>query len=94
VKRPRNLLRDCPVVEVTWFDAVTDPRWLAGDEVAAQKPIECRTLGRLFARSKTSLTLAASVNFNGNMGEVTTIPAGWVVKIRHLRGAAPAAASR
>lgn len=79
-------MRDCPIVEVTWDDAFTNAAWVDGDEVDAQRPVQCLTVGRLFKQTKRFVTVIGSVSENGSCGETTTIPAGWVTKISRLRG--------
>ena len=77
---PLNL----PIVEVTWFDHSTMAGWDNKHWFKAPLP-ECRDTGRIVWKTKDTLSLAAMVCADGDVGAVMKIPRAWVYKIRRLQ---------
>lgn len=84
MKTPSDL-RKLPLVEVTWKDASGNSRWQTLEEAAQSDLIECRTSGRIVSRNAKKLVLCSTINSNGTVNDTTTIPRGWVTKVRRLK---------
>lgn len=72
------------LVRITWLDAVSDESgWKHLDKIRSQKPPVVRSVGWVIARTKTHVTLAASIYEDHGDGDVT-IPLGMVRKEEEL----------
>ena len=71
--------------EVTWVDPTGRVGWASPDEVAAQKPMTCVTVGRILVRNSRRLTIYGSSTSEGMLTDVTVIPKACVRKIRRLK---------
>jgi hypothetical protein len=78
-----------PFVEVTWVDSHSSAssawRSLKEAEEYHCEPCVCSTVGFLFKRDRRGLTLAQSVNEQGQVGALWHVPAGMVRRVRRLR---------
>ena len=84
VKRPDDL-RKLPLVEVTWKDACGNSRWMSYSEAKECETLETKTLGRLVHRGARKLVVCGTIADNGTVNDTTTIPRGWVTKVRRLK---------
>ena len=50
-------INDYPLVEVKWFDAVSDSSWLSIDKAVAAKPAIPRSLGYKLIQTREKITL-------------------------------------
>ena len=71
-------------MEVTWYDHATMAGWDNAQWYKAPLP-ECRDTGRIIWKTKDTLSLAAMVCMDGEVGAVMKIPRAWVHTIRRLR---------
>jgi hypothetical protein len=70
---------------VEWVDACSSSRWDTIEDAREDSdPIACETTGRLVRADKTCLVLVQTINANGGVGGVWSIPRTWVVKARKL----------
>lgn len=74
---------DLKRVAVYWEDACTFGAWMC-DGVEDMHPSAVVTLGWLIRDNEKEVVVAGSMNDMGHYGEVTAIPAGWVLKIERL----------
>ena len=81
-------INDYPLVEVTWFDAVSDSSWLSIDKATAAKPANPHSLGYKLHHTKDRITLFTDyiVEEDGTLtvGNITTIPAAWIQDITEI----------
>jgi hypothetical protein len=80
-------LLELALVEVEWVDATCRTSWASADEVTSDshQTTPCRTSGYLLTHTKKDIRVGATINGLGGIGDVTTIPAPWIVKINYLR---------
>ena len=80
--------RKIPVraVEVLWQDATGHSGWHSVDEAMRKEPVTMSTLGFLIDKNTRFVKLVRSFDSEGqDVGDVFTIPANWVHKIKRLR---------
>ena len=77
--------RKLPLVIAIWRDASTTAGWTSLDEAKAA-PVEVTTVGWLLSQDELSVSLFSSITKDQALGELTTIPAPWVISIKKLRG--------
>jgi hypothetical protein len=75
VKKPR-------LVRVDWLDSAGSARWSAKRKMTAT---HCSSVGWLTHKSKTTLTISASRNDQGDWADQTAIPRSVVTRVRRLR---------
>ena len=74
-----------PLVIVDWLDANTESGWQTIKDIK-HEPTLIRTVGWLLSQDDKCLVMFSSYTEDGDAGEVTTIPAPWVQKVKPLRG--------
>lgn len=79
-------LRRLPKVEIKWRDASSDGGWRGLAETRACKTSEMLTVGRLTKNSSREVQVAQSVSEHGRLSDTMTIPKGWILGMRYLRG--------
>jgi hypothetical protein len=80
--------RFVPYVAVDWYDSHTQRHaWNSDQEVNAyhSEPIVCTTVGMLVKRDKRGITIAMSVNSQGQMGGLWHVPAGMIRRVHRLK---------
>ena len=82
-------INDYPLVEVKWFDAVSDSSWLSIDKAVAAKPAIPRSLGYKLIQTREKITLFTDYIIDDEdgsltVGNVTTIPAAWVQEVTEI----------
>ena len=76
-----------PLVEVTWKDAAHYAKgsWITNTDTA--KPVIAKTIGWLLRRNRLEIAVAQKRSDDlDQWGGVWVIPAGWVTKVRRLKG--------
>jgi len=74
-----------PLVVVKWLDANTVGGWQAGSDVKPETT-KSVTVGWLFEENEHHLVIFSSYNFEGDISDITTIPAPWICEKKQLRG--------
>ena len=82
-------INDYPLVEVKWFDAVSDSSWLSIDKAVAAKPAIPRSLGYKLIQTRKKITIFTDYIIDDEdgsltVGNVTTIPAAWVQEVTEI----------
>jgi hypothetical protein len=73
-----------PLVEVAWTDCCTYSGWRDADEAIEYKIMQCKSVGYLLDKSPVMISIAQSLADNGEVAEVTCIPAEVVIEVREL----------
>jgi hypothetical protein len=76
------------LVMVDWLDIASHSTWMKVPDARAYKPIRCRDVGWILHRDQQKLILFRSRNSDGDIGDITVMPIGCVVKITPLEPAA------
>ena len=68
-----------PLVEIEWIDSCAEGSWATKEE-AALSVAHVRSVGFLVEKTAKSLTLAQSIDTEGNTAERLTVPRVTIVK--------------
>ncbi len=82
-------INDYPLVEVKWFDAVSDSSWLSIDKATAAKPAIAISIGYKILQTRDKITIFTDYIIDDEdgsltVGNVTTIPAAWVQEVTEI----------
>lgn len=77
-------MKNFPLVEVEWLDAMSVDAWTDYTDTAEFRPATCRTVGYQIIYSDTFMSLAGTIN-DGDACCVMTIPLGLIVSARELK---------
>ena len=72
------------MVNVEWYDARFFPGTYTEDACKQHKMCLFNSIGYLIAKNKTTTTIAAEHNDEGEYRDITLIPTGSIVSIREL----------
>ena len=72
-------------MRVEWWDPCGTATWASREDAATLEPVRCTTVGVIVHRSRRVLVIAATVGDNGQVADLTAIPAGCVRKVTRLR---------
>lgn len=81
-KSKRQLIH--PIVKVYWDDACGQQGWRSVSD-ARHSAVETISIGYLVKKTKVGVTVAATLNDQGEVNDVVFVPAGMVTKIEILR---------
>lgn len=73
-----------PIVKVYWDDACGQRRWLPVRE-ARHEPVETITVGYMLKKTTVGITVAATLNDQGDCNDVCFVPRGMISKIEVIR---------
>ena len=72
-------------LEVTWHDSSGKTGWARPNVGYPEKtPLTCQTIGYLLRRNKSIVSLAQSIDEQGKVNDVMTIPRQCVIRVRRL----------
>lgn len=81
--------RNLPLVVVEWIDAESrHAGWERAADALREAGKWCQntTAGYLLRRDDKAVMLVMNVSNNGDVSDTFTIPAGWVTKVRRIKG--------
>ena len=76
-------MRTLPMVCITWHDSCTEADWLH-DADASMGVVEIRSVGWLLKKTRTSVTIAQSIDWEGKTGERLTVPKRVITKLTRI----------
>ena len=73
-----------PLVIITWKDAVSDASWEEPEKIKAwaNKDFIVENIGWIVASTKKYIVVCSEITEDGDYGNRTKIPKGWVVKMQ------------
>ena len=78
-------MRNHKLVYVEWEDASGLSHWRDDTTAKDALPIPVRSIGWLMAKNKKCITIAASLNNQGEHSDRNTIPKGCIIKIMEVK---------
>ena len=76
-------MRTLPMVCITWQDSCIESDWLH-DADAAMCVAEIRSVGWLLKKTRTTITIAQSIDWEGKTGDRLTVPIRVITKVTHI----------
>lgn len=77
--------KKCPLVLVLWLDANTVGGWQPGSDIKPETT-KSVSVGWMYEENEHHLVIFSSYNHEGDISDITTIPAPWICEKKQLRG--------
>ncbi len=72
------------VVKVEWIDSCCDEGWKSRDVAGRHTCSNCTTVGYLFRKNRTQVSIVQSTSDTGQVSEIMAIPRRCIKKITRL----------
>ena len=86
-KKLTGTIDDYPLVQVKWFDTLSDNSWMSIRKATRLKPAIAVSLGYKLIQTREKITIFADYSQDADgleVGNLNTIPAAWIQEVTEI----------